>query len=108
MWVADAGVVVVALGDYSNSPGRYAKWVDRDVMTSVEHMVLAAKSLGYGTCWIGAFEEDEVKKILNIPGEIKVVLLLPIGVPDEDPAPKSRKEFSEIFYDEEYSKNLML
>jgi len=102
-WISDADVVVVALGDpavYSSpSTGNRHK---QDTMIAVEHMVLAATALGYGTCWIGAFNEDEVKRILKIPENLAVVALLPIGVPNEDPPAKPRKHLSEAFFGETY------
>jgi nitroreductase len=99
-FLADAGAVVVAVGD----PERSARWHQKDTMIALEHMVLAATALGYGTCWIGAFDEDEVKSLLKIPAKMKVVALLPIGVPDEKPAATQRKELSEIFFKEEWQR----
>ena len=97
-FIADAGVIVVALGDPEASP----RWFRQDPMIAVEHMVLAATGLGYGTCWIGAFDEEEVKRLLRIPEELKVIVLLPIGFPNESPAPKSRKPLKEIVFVEKY------
>jgi nitroreductase len=85
------------------SPQVYEKWAERDVMIAVEHMVLSAWSLGYGTCWIGAFTEEDVKDLLDIPQEMTVINLLPIGVPAENPEKKSRKPFEEIFHEEKYA-----
>ena len=82
------------------------KWCKQDVMIAVEHLVLASTSLGYGTCWIGAFEEEQVKELLGIPEKIAVVALLPIGAPDERPQAKPRKIFGEIFFEEEYNRPL--
>lgn len=97
-FLGDAGAIVVAACD----PEKSARWHEKDTMIAVEHMVLAATALGYGTCWIGAFNEEEVKKLLKIPAEMKVVALLPIGVPDEKPAPRLRKKLSEVFFKEEW------
>ena len=105
MFLADAGAVVVALADPEASP----KWFKQDVMIALEHMVLASISLGYGTCWIGAFEEVQVRQLLGIPERMTVVALLPVGLPDEKPQPRPRKEFDEIFFaEEEYGKRLTL
>jgi nitroreductase len=93
-----AAAIIVAVGDPEMSTG----WHEKDTMIALEHMVLAATALGYGTCWIGAFDEDEVKRLLEIPVETKVVALLPIGVPDEKPAPRPRKKPSEIFFREKW------
>jgi nitroreductase len=56
-----------------------------DVAIAVDHITLCAAAEGLGTCWIGAFYEDEVKRILEIPPEIRAVALLPIGYP-QNPA----------------------
>lgn len=73
---------------------------------TVEHMVLAATSLGYVTCWIGAFNETEIKHVLKIPDTYVVVALLPIGVPNESPQSKGRKPFEEVFFKETYEQPL--
>jgi len=52
-----------------------------DVAIAIEHMVLKAVEEGLGTCWIGAFYEEEVKEILGIPKNIRVVELLTLGYP---------------------------
>jgi nitroreductase len=68
-----------------------------DVALAVDHMTLCAAAEGLGTCWIGAFYEDEVKKLLGIPREVRVVALLPMGYP-QNPAPvrKSRLPLDKI------------
>jgi len=111
MFIAEADTVVVTLSD----PTIYSSWgtstripYRQDPMIAVEHMVLAATALGYGTCWIGAFDEDEVRRIVKAPKELAVVALLPIGVSNESPPPKPRKPFEEIFFKEEYGISLRL
>lgn len=75
-----------------------------DVAIAIDHMTLAAVSLGLGTCWIGAFYEDKVKEILNIPEDIKIVELLTIGYPKDYPShPKNRLTLSEIAFNEKWS-----
>lgn len=98
MFLADAAVIVVAVGD----PEVSAKWHEKDTMIALEHMALAATALGYGTCWIGAFKEGTVKNLLHIPERVKVVALMPIGVPDEKPAARTRREPSEISFREKW------
>lgn len=50
-----------------------------DSAIAMEHFILAATNEGYGTCWIGAFDEDKVKSILNIPDNYRVVAMTPVG-----------------------------
>jgi len=53
------------------------------VSIALEHLVLAATDKGLGTCWIGGFNEKKVKEILEIPENIRVVALTPVGYPAE-------------------------
>jgi nitroreductase len=73
-----------------------------DLAIAIDHMTLAAVDLGLGTCWIGAFSQDQVKTILGIPGKLKVVSLLTLGYPDETGRPKIRKILKEIICWEKY------
>jgi len=74
-----------------------------DLAIAVDHMTLAATAQGLGSCWIGAFNQQKVKEILEIPPDNKVVVLLPLGYPADKPDSKSRKALSEIVYWEKYS-----
>jgi len=102
-FLKNAAAIVVAAAD----PHISAKWHEKDTMIALEHIVLAATALGYGTCWIGAFDADEVKSLLKIPERMTIIALLPIGVPDEKPRPTLRKDFHEIFYKEEWQTPLV-
>lgn len=70
---------------------------------AVDHMTLQACEEGLGTCWIGAFSQEEVKKILDIPEQYKVVALLPLGFPADSPRPKIRKSLEEIVCYEKFN-----
>jgi nitroreductase len=68
-----------------------------DVAIAVDHITLCAAAEGLGTCWIGAFNEAQVKEIVGIPREVRVVAVLPLGYPlDPTPARKSRLPFDHI------------
>jgi nitroreductase len=73
-----------------------------DLSIAVSFMILEATELGLGTCWLGAFNEDEVKKILNIPEEIRVPAMFTLGYADEDPISRPRKDLSDIVRYETY------
>jgi len=77
-----------------------------DLAIAVEHIVLAACNEGLGSCWIGAFDQSEVKKILQIPEKYKVVALLPIGFPRENPPPRPRKPLNEILSYNRFGKRI--
>lgn len=63
-----------------------------DVAIAIEHMALKAAEEGLGTCWVGAFYEEQVKEILGIPKHIRVVELLSLGYPSLGQMPPSQKD----------------
>jgi nitroreductase len=67
-----------------------------DVSIAFAYMLLQAYELGLGTCWIGAFNEEEVKTILAVPRDVRVVALSPLGYPASWPDPRPRKGMAEI------------
>ncbi len=96
-FIGEAPVVIVACGTESKTImacGQPAYTVD--VSIACAFMILQAYELGLGTCWIGAFKEDEVKKILKIPEKVRVVAMTPLGYPDQPPSQKSRKDLDQI------------
>lgn len=95
-FVAQAPLVIAACGtsDLVMTCGQPAYAID--VAIALDHMTLAAASLGLGSCWIGAFYEDRVKQILAVPPEARVVALLPLGYPADMPAPRPRKSLEDI------------
>ena len=74
-----------------------------DLAIALDHMSIQAVALGLGTCWIGAFYQDEVKKILMIPKGVRVVALMPLGFPKELRSKAARKPLSEIVCYDKYS-----
>ena len=104
MWIADAAYVLVAVG----LPEVSGKWYRVDVSMAMENIVLAARSLGYGTCWIGAFDPEQVKEVCQLPPEADVVVCAPLGVPDVSPPAKERKAWDEVFCADRYGKALKL
>jgi nitroreductase len=102
-FIGEAPVVIVACGTDSKAMlacGQPMHTVD--VSIACAYMILQAYELGLGTCWIGAFKEDETKKILSIPDDVRVVAMTPLGYPNQSPSPKSRKSLDQIVCYEKY------
>ncbi len=96
-FVGEAPAVIVAYAsdvDHTMKCGQASYSIDLAI--ALDHMSLKATEEGLGTCWIGAFYEDEVRKILSIPGDNRIVALLPIGYPAATPSQTSRKKLEEI------------
>ncbi|HXY87346.1 MAG TPA: nitroreductase family protein [Candidatus Acidoferrales bacterium] len=70
-----------------------------NVGIAIEHIVLRALDFGLGSCWVRAFDEQSVRDIFGWGDGISVVALLPVGYPDEAPAPRKRRTIEEILLD---------
>jgi nitroreductase len=69
-----------------------------DITIALTNFTLQAVELGYGTCWIGAFNEFMVKELLGVPEEKKVVICMTFGVPKMAPPARGRKAVEEFLY----------
>lgn len=67
-----------------------------DLAIAMTNITLAATAHGLGTCWIGSFDQEEVKRVLHIPEAYKVVQLMPLGYPAEQPEARPRKPLTEV------------
>ena len=92
-FLAEAPVLMIAVCE----PGEAF-----NVAIAVDHMILAATDEGLGTCWVGWFEREPVRQILDIPESKEVAILVPIGYPDESPDARSRKPLEDLIMVDSY------
>ena len=76
-FLAETPAVIVACGDKKASPDWYAV----DTAIALEHMVLAATALGLGTCWVGSFDQEDIREMLKLPEKFEIVALMALGYP---------------------------
>ena len=67
-----------------------------NVAIAIEHVVLRALDFGLGTCWVRLIDEQAIRTIFGWDETVSVVALLPLGYPDESPAPRRRRTIEEI------------
>ncbi len=91
-FIKDSAVTIVGCGYVAN------EWATIDVTIALENMVIAAEAQGVGSCWVGDFKEEEVKELLGIPNNLKVVALVSFGYPAEKPDPPSKKSLEAIVH----------
>jgi len=94
--VTHAGAFLFIVNDPS------AKWRHVDPAIALDHVTLRAVEMGLGTCWIGAFDEGEVRRILGIPDVKVAVIGMAVGYPAESPPPKGRRPLERAVHWERY------
>jgi len=101
--IAMAPVVIVVCADPRESGVENGiEYFIADTAIAFEHLCLAAHALGLGTCWMGWYNEEQIKRALAIPDDIRIIGITPLGYPDQEPKARPRKELQEIAYFNEW------
>jgi nitroreductase len=93
-FIKDSAFTVVGCAYMGDDYSR--KWSTIDTTIALQNMVIAAWSLGIGSCWVGDFVEAEVKEMLHVPEDWRIISLISFGYPGETPSNSARKPFKEI------------
>ncbi len=96
--LAEAPVVIVLCADPGRSGDlRGQSYYLVDSGLAAQNLMLAARGLGLGTVYVGVYDEEKIKSLLNVPASIRIVGLFPLGYPAEEkkagPARKPIEEF---------------
>ncbi len=97
-WFVEAPIIICACAlpdeGWVRKDGKNYSEVDTTI--AFDHLILAATSLGLGTCWIAAFNLDAAREILNIPENVLPLLFTPLGYPAAEPRGTDRKNMDEL------------
>lgn len=110
MWLATAPLVVVSCANEARSAARYGRrgadfYSVIDTAFASLMLLLAATAEGLGACFVGAFEDAKVKRILALPDNIRPVGIIPIGFSAEgEPTRRGRTRLRRPFHHEQYGK----
>jgi nitroreductase len=74
----------------------------QDTAASVVNMMLYLVSQGFGTCWVGAFDEKEVGRLMQLPECGRAVAMIPIGKPKESGRTSPRLEQDTLVHMEKW------
>lgn len=104
--LAEAPVVIVACADPSQSGNLWSQlYYMTDIGIAAQNLMLSARALGLGTVFVGVFDEEKIRALLDIPSNIRVVGLFPLGYPlEEKTSGPPRKLLNEIVFLEKWGK----
>lgn len=107
-WIANAPVLIVIVAMIEKIKRHYGLRGERlysiqDCAVAATNMMLTAQGLGLASCWVGAFDENKVQRVLNIPDDVRPQILLTMGYADEKPKMPSRYPIEALVYLERYT-----
>jgi len=88
------GVVAVPGEAWRRMDGKPYDEVDATI--AMDHLVLAAASLGLGTCWVAAFDPSAAREVLGLPDGVEPVAFTPLGYAADEPRQKKRRPLDEL------------
>jgi len=102
-FIADAPVVIVMCANIPRTSRRYGRrgqelYCLQDTAAATQNILLTAYSLGYGTCWVGAFDEGAVADVIQVPSGVRPVAIIPLGRPAENPISPQRRPLKDIVH----------
>ena len=106
--LVNAPVLLVVCGQLKKSgyyndqyPTKFGSdWFMYDLGLATQNLCLAAHDSGLGTVIVGLFDHDRVGEVINLPANHEVLVLIPLGYPDQNPKPPKRRERDEfVHYD---------
>jgi len=102
-FIEEAPVVIVVCANQLRSSRGYGSrgfnlYCLQDTAAATQNMLLAAHSLGLATCWVGAFQEEEARKVLHVPSGVRPIAIIPVGHPAEKPEAPDKRPLSEIIH----------
>lgn len=98
-WILEAPALIIAVGDHNAAwhRGDGKDHTDIDIAIAVEHICLAAATLGLGTCWVCNFDAARCARALGLKEGEEPVAIIPIGYPQNSNLPeKKRKPLDDI------------
>lgn len=100
-FIEEAPVVIVVCANVPRTARRYGRrgqelYCLQDTAAATQNILLAAYSLGYGTCWIGAFDEEAVADVIKVPSGVRPVAIIPLGRAAEIPSPPQKRTLDDI------------
>lgn len=103
----DAPSAIVILGDVEKARAKYEDrgtdlYMIQETAACMQNMMLMAEELGLATAWVGAFDEENVKDLLDIPGELRPVAIVTIGYPRERAEPANKYRVTDVTYINRY------
>jgi nitroreductase len=93
-WIGTAPLIIAVCSNCEKQETHYGKrgkelFSIQSVAASIENMLLMATALDLGTCWVGAFDDQRVRDILEVPTNINVHALITVGYADEKPGKRN-------------------
>jgi nitroreductase len=77
---------------------KFGDWFMFDLGLATQSICLVAQDLGLSTVIVGSLDHDQANTVLKSPEGCTVLVLIPVGYPDQDPSPPKRREISEFFH----------
>ena len=112
-WMLEVPVFIVACINTRLAGAVYGErgarlYGPQSVAAAIENMLLTAESLGLGTCWVGAFSEVIVSRVLECPEYVRPCAIITLGYPNEEPKVPPKQSIQEYVHIEKFGETMQI
>ncbi|MDY6771580.1 MAG: nitroreductase family protein [Candidatus Nanohaloarchaea archaeon] len=105
--IREAPVCLVILGDREKARTKFEErgenlYMIQETAAAMQNMLLMAESLGLGAAWVGAFNEENVADLLDVPNELRPMAMITLGYPRERSNPPNKYRVTDVTYMNRY------
>ena len=114
-YVGDVSALILACGDArtkrvyltTRQPSDREKLFQANVANAVEHMMLAAAGMGFGTVWVSVRKEvePELRALFKVPRALRLLWVVPVGRARTWPKAKPRRKVADFVHWETYDRS---
>jgi len=110
-WMENAPIHIIVCSDNFEIKKLYGERGEKlysiqNCAAAIQNMLLTATALGLGSCWVGAFEDEAVARILGISGDVTIQAIITIGYTHEKPMPPMHLTLEDVCYFEKYKNKI--
>lgn len=108
-WVDSASIIVLVCSDDKNLENIYGErgriFSRQQAGAAIGSFLMKLTDLGLGSCWVGAYSDDLLKSKLDIPSEVQIEAVIPIGYPVGGMKKKRKKALENVMYWEKWKRD---
>lgn len=90
-WMLSAPVFIVCIGNEKYRGDGDMERVIRDSAIATEHILLQAEHMALSTCWTGWYDQNEMRKLLDLDEHCYIIGVVTVGYSDEKPEARPRR-----------------
>ena len=106
LWITEASIVIAVCSDDSMLEKQYGErgriYSRQQAGAAIQTLLFKLVDLGLSACWVGSYDDNKIRCLLEIPAKIQIEALIPIGYERIAPSKKYKRSLKGITFWEKW------